>query len=236
MHKYMVLISGKTGTGKTASLRNIRDQKGLWYLNFDAGKDLPFKNEFVTAVMDDPKEIATVLEKAEKSPTCHTVVIDTLSMALTMFVNRHVLTADNVQKEWGEYARWFQNLMNGPVAKSTKNLIFLTHTTNVTNEDRITEIVAAAPGKRLNLEGIEAFFTTVVSTKKLPIGELTGHDNPHLNITETEKKRGVKHVYQTDVIGDTNNERMKSGGMSIWSFEETFIDNDLQIVIDRLRQ
>ena len=42
----LVLICGISGTGKSASLRNITNQENWLYLNTEAGKRLPFRNKF----------------------------------------------------------------------------------------------------------------------------------------------------------------------------------------------
>lgn len=44
----LVLIMGESGTGKSASLRNIPNQERWLYLNCEAGKRLPFRNKFQT--------------------------------------------------------------------------------------------------------------------------------------------------------------------------------------------
>ena len=50
----LILISGFSSTGKSASLRNIRDQEDWIYMGTEAGKRLPFKNKFQTARITDP--------------------------------------------------------------------------------------------------------------------------------------------------------------------------------------
>ena len=127
MNPYMILVSGKSGTGKSSTLRNLPDHPGVWYLNFDAGKALPFKNDFKSKVMEDPKHVEQYLKAAQSDDTCHTLIIDTLSFMLTMYVNMHImpLAKNQRQNEWGEYASWFQTLMSGPIAQFNKNLIIM---------------------------------------------------------------------------------------------------------------
>lgn len=233
MAKHMILVSGKSGTGKSSCLRNLKNPEGVGYFNCDAGKKLPFNAKFQEVKVTNPKKIVALIKEAEKSKKIHTLVIDTASFLFTMYVNQYVMTADNAQREWGTFSTWVQNLMTDVAASSTKNLIFLCHTMHVEDQDSIVEVIASVPGKRLKQEGFEAFFSTVVSTKKVPVDSLQEFQNPLLKISDKDKRRGFKHVFQTDSTDQDCNERMR-GDIDMWSIEETFIDNDLQLVIDRL--
>ena len=42
----LIMICGYSGTGKSRSLKNIRNQDKWLYLNSESGKRLPFKNQF----------------------------------------------------------------------------------------------------------------------------------------------------------------------------------------------
>jgi len=46
---------------------------------------------------------------------------------------------------------------------------------------------------------------------------------------------GYKHVFQTQPTKETIYERIRNS-VGMWEFEETFIDNNVQHVIDRLHQ
>ena len=83
--------------------------------------------------------------------------------------------------------------------------------------------------------GIESFFSTVISTKKMSVAKLHEYNNPYLNITEEEEAVGFKYVYQTRLTKDTVNERIRSP-LQMWSTDETFIDNNIQHVLDRLHE
>jgi hypothetical protein len=68
--------------------------------------------------------------------------------------------------------------------------------------------------------------------QKIKLDDLT-EENDLLKITDREKVVGFKHVFQTQVTKDTINTRIR-GPMMLWGDNETFIDNDIQMVIDRL--
>ena len=53
----LVLICGTSASGKSASLRNIRNQERWLFMNTEAGKRLPFKNNFRSARVDDPMQV-----------------------------------------------------------------------------------------------------------------------------------------------------------------------------------
>ncbi len=81
--------------------------------------------------------------------------------------------------------------------------------------------------------GIESFFSNVISTKKLPLRKIEDYQSNQLNITAEEEMLGFKYVFQTRLTKDTVNERIRAP-MGMWSPPETFIDNDLTHVINRL--
>lgn len=82
-------------------------------------------------------------------------------------------------------------------------------------------------------QGVESFFSTVITTKKVPLKKLKDYGSPLLNIDPEEDALGLKYVFQTKLTKDTINERMRSP-MGMWTTPETFIDNDIQHVIDKL--
>jgi hypothetical protein len=65
--------------------------------------------------------------------------------------------------------------------------------------------------------------------------KLKDYANPLLNITEDDEMLGYKHVFQTRLTKETVGERIRSP-MGMWDKSETFIDNNIQNVIDRLHK
>ncbi len=127
--------------------------------------------------------------------------------------------------------------MSQKVAVSTKNVIFLAHTMNILNEaEMVTETLVKVKGSLMNV-GVESFFGTVIATKKVPTSKLTDKNakSDMYTISEEEEMLGFKYVFQTRLTKETVNERIRSP-MGMWSPEETFIDNDLQGVINRLHE
>lgn len=233
----LVLISGKSTTGKSASLRTIADPKGVAFCNCEAGKKLPFRlpsdNRFKEFTIVDPFQVIEVFQAAEDKPEIHTIIIDTLTYLMDMFETVYVNNSDNTMKAWGDYQQYFKKLMQQHVAASSKNVIFLAHTADVLNEsEMVVETMVPVKGA-LKKNGIESFFSTVISTKRLTLKQLEDYKSPLLNISEQEELLGYKYVYQTQQTKETVNERIRAP-MGMWEQQETFIDNDVQLVLDRL--
>ena len=45
-NNHLVLVSGKSSSGKSASLLDMDKPEGVMYLNCENGKKLPFKSKF----------------------------------------------------------------------------------------------------------------------------------------------------------------------------------------------
>lgn len=232
---HLVLIAGKSATGKSAALRNLKDPSGVLYLNCENNKKLPFKSGFREFNVTDPKEIFNLIPQAESSGKVHTVVVDTLTYLMDMYESKYVLTSSNTMKAWGEYAQFFKKLMTDYVAKSKLRFIFLAHTSDVSNEEQLTvETMVKVKGSLMN-QGIESYFSTVVATKKVLLKDVKkfNEGNDFMNITEDDEIQGFKNCFQTLLTKDTKDERIRAP-MGMWSRKETYVDNDAQHLLDRL--
>lgn len=80
-----ILIYGKSGAGKTSSLRNFKEDE-IFFINVE-GKELPFRGGFkYTAAIDD---VAVILDQLGKMP-CKTAVIDDGGYLMThTFMRQH---------------------------------------------------------------------------------------------------------------------------------------------------
>ena len=75
----------------------------------------------------------------------------------------------------------------------------------------------------------------MVSTKKVPLTKLAEMESPLLDVSEDDEINGFKYVYQTKLTKETVNERIR-GPLGMWERKETFINNDIQNVLDRIEQ
>lgn len=233
MNDHLVLLSGKPSTGKSASLMFIKDPKGVMYLNCE-GKKLPFKSQFEEYSILDPLQITEALEAAEEMKHIHTIVIDSLGLLMDMYESMYVLPASNSMKEWGNYAQFFKKMMQHYIAKSTKNVIIIAHTSDVMNETEMAQETLVKVKGSVMAVGVEAYFSTVISSKKVSLKQLKDLKNDLLVITPEEEALGFKYVFQTKLTKETVHERIR-GPLGLWGPNETFIDNNLQNVIDKLQ-
>lgn len=230
----LFLVGGKSGAGKSASLLNMENPEGVMYLGTEAGKKLPFRSKFKEFKIVDPMQVEEGFVAAESMPEIHTIVIDTLSFLMDQYESLYVLNSANTMKAWGDYAQYFKRIMQQHVATSSKNVIFLSHVSDVMNDEMITETCVKVKGSIMN-QGVEAYFSTVVSAKKVSIKKLKDNESDLLTITPQEEALGFKHVFQVQLTKDTVNERIRSP-MGMWGPKETYIDNDCQKVLDRLKE
>jgi len=133
LNQNIILISGKSATGKSASLRKLKDQSKVIYLGCESNKQLPFPNKFKQLTVTDPMQVYQAFAQAEQMDV-HTIVIDSLTYLMDMYETRYVQTAADTRRAWGDYASYFKNLMQQYVSASTKNVVFLAHTSDVYNE------------------------------------------------------------------------------------------------------
>ena len=230
---HLILISGESATGKSVSLMNLEN---ALYCNCESGKKLPFKaKNFKEVVITDPLQLFEAFDWAETQEDIEYIVIDGLNYLMDMFESVHVLTSANKMTAWGDYAQFFKKVMQQYVAKSTKKVIFTAHTRTILNETAmVMETKVPIKGALAN-QGVESYFSTIVSTKKVQIKDLEGYENDLLHITDRDKRLGYKHVFQTLPTAETVNEKMRSP-MGMFEDKETFIDNDASQLFKRLEE
>jgi len=164
----------------------------------------------------------------------HTIVVDSLTYLLDMYESVYVLNSANTMAAWGQFAQYFKTLMQSLVAKSTKNVIFIAHTSDTLNESEMLMETKVPVKGSLKNNGIESYFTVVIASKKVPLKTLKDYSSELLSITPEEEALGFKYVFQTKLTKETVNERLR-GPLGLFSTKETFVDNNMQLVINRLR-
>lgn len=175
-----------------------------------------------------PEAVSTLTSKVEGKDIVWTIWrhIDAGKAADTVL--RTVLNIS-----WGDYAQFFKRLMAQYVATSTKNVLFTAHTMDILNEaEMVNETLVKVKGSLMN-NGLESYFSTVISTKKLPTKKLENFKSPLLTFTPDEESDCYKYCFQTRLTKETVNERIRSS-LGMWSIAETYVDNDIQLVLDRI--
>lgn len=235
INDHLVLLCGKSATGKSASLMNLKNPEGVLYLNCEAGKRLPFKAKFIQKTVTDPLQINEAFEWAESQPQIHTIVVDSLTYLLDMYESVYVLPSTNGMKAWGDFAQYFKVLMQNYVAKSTKAIIFTAHTSDTLNESEMLMETKVPVKGSLKNNGIESYFSVVISSKKVQLKTLKEYASDCLNITPEETALGFKYVFQCKLTKDTVNERLR-GPLGLFDTKETYIDNNIQLVLNKLQE
>lgn len=233
----LILVSGFSGEGKSASLRNIRDQEDWFYLNCEAGKRLPFRNKFREGGyrITDPYQVWEAFDAAQEDDTAKGVIIDSSTFLMDMFETQYVLGSADTMKGWSNYAQFFKTLMQQKVANFGKPVIVIAHLLDVLDEKNM-EMRTSVPIKgSLKNNGVEAYFSTVVAAKKVPVKELDKFGSKMLVITDEERELGFKHVFQTRITKQTTGYRIRSP-MGMFDKAETYIDNDAQVLLDHLNE
>ena len=232
---HLILLSGKSATGKSASLMQLDNPEGVMYLNCESGKRLPFKTQFKQYTITDPLQVFEAFEAAESKSDIHTIVVDSLTYLMDMYESVYVYNNANGQKAWGDFAQYFKTLMQSKVAGSSKKVIFTAHTADSLNEaEMLMETKVPVKGSLKN-NGIESYFSVVISSKKVALKHLKDYSSALLTITPEEEALGFKYVFQTKITKETVNERLR-GPLGLFSTKETFIDNNIQLVLNRLQE
>ena len=233
-NKNIVLIMGKPNTGKSTSLMNLHNQDKMVYLNTDL-KELPFKDRFLKNVeVADALDVLAYINEIEQSPQVEGAVLDTITFLMSMYERQYVNSATNTQKAWGDYGIFYKEFIHA-IKAGTKDYAILAHEDTFLNEQSM-QMESRVPIKgSVGKIGIEADFTTILSTKQMPIKKLEGHENDLLHITNAEREDGFKYVFCTRVTKESIGEKMRSA-IGLWDRKELYIDNDLNQVFNRLKQ
>lgn len=231
----LVLLGGKSAAGKSASLMFLDNPAGVMYLNCESGKKLPFRSRFQELTITDPVQVYQAFDEAEAMPEIHTIVVDSLTFLMEMFESVYVVGSANTMAAWGNYAQFYKNMMQQYVAKSTKNVIFIAHVADSLNEgEMVMETKVPVKGSLKGI-GLESYFSVVINAKKVQLKALKGYENDMLVITEEELALGYKYVFQLRLTKETVNERLR-GPIGLFSNQETYIDNNMQYVLNRLHK
>lgn len=229
----LVLVVGYSATGKSASLRNIRNQERWMHLNTEAGKRLPFRNKFQAYRIEDPLQVHEAFDFGTDNKDVDGIILDSSTFLMDMYETQYVLNQHDTMKAWGNYAQFFKVLMQQKVTSFGKPVIVTAHLKDELDE-KAMEMKTSVPIKgSLKNNGVESYFSCVVAAKKLSIKDLEPFSSKILTITDEERELGYKHVFQTRPTKATLGERLRSP-MGLFSKEETYMDNCCQTLLDHL--
>lgn len=232
----MILIGGVSGAGKSAALRNIRNQERWIYLNCEAGKRLPFRNKFINVRIDDPYQIYGYVDDAiANASEVDGLIIDSSTFMMDMFESQYVLGQHDTMSGWSNYAQFWKNLLQMKLVQFGKPVIIIAHVLETYDEGTMSFRRSVPIKGALKNQGVEAYFSTVVEATKIPIKDLKDYDPELLTITEDEEDLGFKYVFQTRLTKDTVGTRIRSP-MGMFTKKQTYMDNDAQLLLDHLHK
>lgn len=232
----LILIVGYSTQGKSASLRNIRNQERWVYLGTEAGKRLPFRNKFMRVNITDPYDVIAYMDDCiANKDNVDGIIIDSMTFLMDMFETQYVIGSANTMAGWSAYQQFFKKVMQEKVAQFGKPVIIIAHVKDELDEKNMEMKVSVPIKGALKNNGVEAYFTTVVAAKKITIKELEAYGSKMLTITDEERELGYKHVFQCRITKGTVGERIRSP-MGMFEKAETYIDNDAQLLLDHLAQ
>lgn len=233
-NKNVVLIMGPPNTGKSMSLYNLKDQEKFVYMNADL-KELPFKDRFAMNVpIANATDVLDYIPQIEEEAGVQGAILDTITFLMAMYERQYVNTAINTQAAWGNYGNFYRDIIH-EIKAGTKDYVIMAHEDSFHNE-QTSQMETRVPVKgQVGRIGVEADFSTILSTKQMPVSTLKKYENDLLNITEEEEEDGVKYVFCTRISKEYVGSKMRSP-VGLWKREELYIDNDIGQVLKRLKE
>jgi len=235
-NKNIVLVMGPPNTGKSTSLRNLPQEK-MVYLNTDL-KETPFRSNFMVNIeVPDAYDVLAYIAEIESNPDVSGAVLDTITFLMSMYERQYVVPRAGTkqgQQAWGDYGNFYREVIHA-IKAGTKDYAILAHQETKYDEASLSNNTTVPIKGAVGKVGVEADFTTILSTKQMPVAKLEQYENELLTITDEEREDGLKYVFCTRVTGAYAGEKMRSA-MGLWNRNELFIDNDMDLVFKRLKQ
>lgn len=216
----LVFVVGKSGTGKSTSLRNLNPDETV-LINTDQ-KALPFKQFGLKyneekgnyCKTSDVHEVIATLKKAHGNPKVKTVVIDTWSRIMTDAVMNPSFRSEKGFDKYGKFAANQYDLINIINDKLREDIIvyLFAHPETHYDEAGFTSERIGVQGKMLERFVPESFSSIVMYAE---IVRTPGQPN--------------KHVFRTVNSNDTCKTPMEM-------FSDVVVDNDLVEVNAAIRE
>jgi len=206
---HKMLILGRSGAGKSVSMRNL-DPKTTGIINCDR-QELMFPHNGFKTVLNDagkpdltqsnyietskPSSVLAVLKAWNNSPTIKTIVIDTLTHLITSYY-----ITDALGKEFGGYKELgtsFWNIIN-TVRTMNKNVIVFGHLKTEFNDDGVKEVTMKSHGNMIKEFEAESYFNILL------LAEVIKKEDKLEYVFRTEPKSFAEKIKApVTFVGDT---------------------------------
>lgn len=235
-NKNVVCVMGKPNTGKSTSLRNLKNLDKFVYFNTD-NKEAPFKGKFMANVyVNRAIDVPAYIGDVEKNPDVAGAALDTITKMMEMYERQVVAPLAGTAKgqaAWGDYGNYCRDVVHR-IKTGSKDYVVFAHEDEFLNEQRgMMESRIPVKGS-VGKIGLEADFSIILASVQVPLKQLEGHKNDLLTITPEEIEDGVKYVFVTRITKEYAGGKMRAP-MGLWARNELYIDNDLQKVFTRLK-
>jgi len=213
MKDYTILIYGRSGSGKSTSLRNLPQEK-IYYLNVE-GKDLPYRHSKLNKHVK-PTTLTQVQESLKEAVTDDSVeiiIVDSITMLGEILAyNAFVKDSGDSRGGWLHLRDWMVNMIEF-AKKSEKTFIFIGLEMDIMNEkEYVTETRPKMVGSLK--DSLSSHFTTVLRSI---VRDVDGE---------------IKYQFQTNRTSEAFNTECKSP-MGMF---EPYIDNDMALVLQRMNK
>jgi hypothetical protein len=206
------LLVGKSGTGKTTSLRNLPLDKTI-ILNSENKSLLPFKgaskvyrHHQVTEISKFLRGLASII----KDDKAEYIVLDSLTFLMSMYETQVICKAANTMKAWGDYQQFYKEFIH-LLKTSDKKVIITAHPSEVLDEG--TGLINQNVSVKGALKGfIEADFNVVIYTR----------------VVADEETGTIKYGFYTNKTKESLSTSVKS---PIGMFESAVLDDNDAMVI-----
>jgi len=216
----LVFIIGKSGSGKSTSIRNLNsdetiiintDQKALPFPKFNSKYNDEKGNYLKTS---DTSLVVSKLKEAHKNPNVKTIIIDTLSRLGTDYIMSSGFRNEKGFDKWNRLSANIYDIINIINDKLREDIIVyvFAHPEQISDDFGGASERILMPGKQLNNFVLESFSSIVLYTEVLSV-----HGQPN------------EYTFRTQVRNDT-------AKTPIDMFDEVNIPNDLEVVSQAIKE
>lgn len=234
---FILGITGRANTGKTTSLRHLKNIEGVLRINCDVSQmDMPFISNIKKVNLNNPLEIFGIIEAAKNDNKIHTIVIDTLTSLVNLYTERVFPTLESAYgNQWKEFTAFFNKLLVTALPDTKKVCIVIAH--SVPEEDNKIIYSNVALSGQLGKKGFASFFDLLVVADFLDLeSNIELPENKLFKITDDEKLDQIKYILQVRKMPQSVHNPLIRHPIDFWDRHEAQIDSNIQLVLDRMDQ